>query len=716
MEANNVRDRPGHFLFWGGGILVALLPYLLLFVKPEWRASWILDPGRFADNLAIAMRHVLIGATLGGWLWFLINRVNPTSTLRSWWKTPNPFNWVWFVLSLTIYSIHNILVLMNLPLGTGEFFSAAAGRILTALIVLSLIWIGARIASLSAPRKLRMLPWVIPALIPGFLGADALAIIFWKNSLRFVINKIDEDGPIDIARQLAAGGIHHSPAVVITAFLIFGAVLCGLCYASFRLSKKTFPKMGYQPAFILFTLGLTWGGIAAEKASGFAWKSRKALRMEHNSYEIHLTPIKPEPGVVSYRATWKQPVRPDISTHATSQPDIFFFMLESVRADAISERHAPFLTKFRDQECQQVGKTWAGSNATHLSWFSVFNGQLPPFWGDAMETIRDGKDLPASPFIEILKKSNFNLEARTICDLSYLGMGSTNFGSPHELGVLKSAPNGSDFENLPYAERERQNLEETMEALRDAPSSGNFHLLAYDTPHFDYSWHDSFTPPYSDYEPSGGFHAYPTHEDIERVRRRYFNAIAWTDHEISRFVDFLKEESRYDDAIIIVTGDHGEEFQENGSWFHCSSLEPEQTAVPLMIKWPKGTEAPDQISASHLDVLPSLLDYLGYPESTFSSLPGHSLLKTRDEESTKINITSYCGIMGIAMAWHRGDYTATFRWENPWATQLPDTISLDDITGSDGSLNLENPEQWDLALKKHFPDAAERYFSKFEKK
>ena len=136
---------------------------------------------------------------------------------------------------------------------------------------------------------------------------------------------------------------------------------------------------------------------------------------------------------------------------------------------------------------------------------------------------------------------------------------------------------------------------------------------------------------------------------------------------------------RYDDAIIIVTGDHGEEFQENGSWFHCSSVEPEQTAVPLMIKWPKGTEAPDQISASHLDVLPSLLDYLGYPESTFSSLPGHSLLKTRDEEATQINITSYCGIMGIAMAWHRGDYTATFRWDNPWApnspTPFPSTIS-----------------------------------------
>ena len=655
-------------------------------------------------------------STLGGWLWFLLKRVSPLTILRSWWKTPNQFNWIWFFISLAIYSVHNILVLVNLPLGTGEFVSAAAGRVLTAFIVLSLIWIGARIASLSAPTKLRLVPWAIPAIIPGFLGADALAIIFWKNSLRFVLNKIDEDGPIDIARQLAAGGIHQSPSTVITTLLVGGLILCGLCYLSYYLSKKASPRLAFKPAFIIFTLGLTWGGIAAEKASGFAWKSRKALQMEHNSYDIHLTPIQPEPGVVSFNAAWKPAVRPDISTHATSQPDIFVIMLESVRADAIAETHAPFLTHFRDHECQQLGKTWAASNATHLSWFSVFNGQLPPYWGDAIEPIREGKNLAASPFIELLKKSNFSLEARTVCDLSYLGMGSTNFGSPHELKVLTSAPSGSDFEQLPYAERERQNLEEAMESLRNAPSSGNFHFLAFDTPHFDYTWHETFTPPYSDFEPAGGFHAYPTEEDIERVRRRYLNAIAWTDHEIARFVEFLKQEGRYKDSIIIVTGDHGEEFQENGSWFHCSSVEPEQTAVPIMIKWPEGTEAPDQLSASHLDILPSLLDYLGYPESTFSQLPGQSLLKQRDEESTQINITSYCGIMGIAMAWHRGDYTATFRWENPWATQLPDTISLDDITGPDGSLDFDTPEKWDAALRELFPDVEERFFSKFETK
>ncbi|MGC6564208.1 MAG: sulfatase-like hydrolase/transferase [Akkermansiaceae bacterium] len=716
MESSSVRNRPGHYLLWGGGVLVAILPYIAFFIQPEWRASWILEPGRFADNLVVAMRHILIGATLGGWIWFLLNRVNPVDIFRSWWREPVPFNWIWFFLSLAIYSTHNILVLMNLPLTTGEFISAAAGRVLTALIILSFFWMGARIASMAAPYKLRYLPWAIPAVIPGILGADALAIIFWKNSLRFVMNKIDEDGPLNVARQLSAAGFEKPPSVFLFGILIAILVLCGLCYLSFCLSRKASPRVGFRPAFVLLALGLTWGGIAAEKASGFAWKSRKALRMEHNSYEIHLTPIKPEPGLVSYQAAWHPFKEPDLTGHATIQPDIYIFMLESVRSDAISPEHAPFLTQFRDEECQQLGQTWAASNATHLSWYSFFNGQIPPYWGDAVDVIQNQGSLPPSPLIRALQNSNYKIQGRTVCDVSYQSMGATNFGEPHGLEIFKSAPAGSEFSKSSIAERELKNLEDAMEVLGSSPSGGNFQFLAYDSPHFDYEWHPSFTPPYTDYEPSGGFHAYPKPEDIERVRRRYLNSIAWTDHEIARFVNFLKEEHRYDDALIIITGDHGEEFQENGSWFHCSSLEEEQTAVPLMIKWPAGTEAPDQVSASHLDVLPSVLDFLGYPESTFSHLPGRSLLKKHDEEGTQVTITSYCGITGIAMAWQRGDYKATFRWKNPWSTQLPDTISLDDLTDANGSLDLATPEEWDTALRKHFPNVFDRYFSRFEKK
>ena len=101
--------------------------------------------------------------------------------------------------------------------------------------------------------------------------------------------------------------------------------------------------------------------------------------------------------------------------------------------------------------------------------------------------------------MEALKNSGYQLQARTVCDVSYLGMGATNFGSPHGIKTFKDAPSGGEFEKNTIAERERLNLEEAMDAFRSSPSSGNFHLLAYDSPHFDYAWHESFTPPYTDY-------------------------------------------------------------------------------------------------------------------------------------------------------------------------------------------------------------------------
>jgi len=667
VEASTVRDRPGHSLFWWGGILIALAPYLLVIQFPDLRAPWILEPGHFADNIIIAVRHILLGATLGGWLWFLVNRTNPLKLIASWWKQPTPLNWIWFGFSLVIYSVHNILLLFNYSFTPGELLSACVGRILTAVIVLSLLWLVTHIASLAAPRRFRLVPWTIPALLPGFIGADALGIIFWKNSLRYMVNKIDEEGSVNLGRQLAAGGFDHSTLDVTGLLLLLASALVALCYLSSRISLKISPRFRFRPQFAILLLSATWVGLAAEKAYGFTWKSRKALRMEHNSYDVHLTPIKPNPGVASFQASWHPAILPSLDAETQKKPDIYVIMLESTRADALDPAHTPFLCEFRDQECQQLGETWAASNGTHLSWFSIFNGQIPPYWADAISIARDEKKLPASPLIKVLQKADYRLEARTVCDLSYNGMGSTNFGLPHETHALIQADQGSAFEKLSIPERETKIIKQAKDSLLISPSSGNFHLIALDSPHFGYHWHKDFTPPYTEYDPSAFFHAYPEQEDIQRVKNRYFNALAWTDHLVEDFILFLKQQNRYDNSIIIVTGDHGEEFHEHGSWFHCSSLEKEQTGVPILIKWPTGTKPPAQKSASHLDILPSLLDYMGHPESSYAHLPGNSLLKSHDKEQTQITLTSFCGISGISMAWQRKGYTATFRWDNPWA-------------------------------------------------
>lgn len=705
-------DQKGHLLFWIIGLTTAILPYILFFNNPDYCPSWLKKSGHFADNLAVTIKHCFIGITLGGWAWLLICRNHPLKIIPPWTKRKIPLNWVWFFISVAAYSTHNILLLSTQPFGGLEFFAIAMGRVFTACIIISLVWAATYLASSASPTKLRLVPWFVPACVPGFLAIDVLVILFWNNSLLFALNKFDEQGSLNFSRQLAAGGFDYTSFTLFATLIGAFAVFALLFYLTHRLSLRK--KIRVSPKQAVFFLIITWSLLFVEKATGYLWKDRQSLRLEDRLFEVHLTPFEPTPGVATYSAAFKPAVVPEVSKTDAKKPDIIFIMIESLRADAIDAAHSPFLARFRDEECQAFAKTWSASNATHLSWFSVFNGQLPNYWVVSNDTANETGKLPASPWVRFLKENQYRQEVRGVCDFQYNGMSTTNFGLPHILDVQVDAPVEGDFHELSQPERELAIIAQSKESLQNNRDQPHFQFIALDAPHFGYTWHPDFDPPYSEYDPAAKFNAYPSDSDILRVRNRYLNSVAWADHLVEDYCEFLKKEGRYEDALIIVTGDHGEEFQEHGSWFHCSTLHPEQTSVPIMIKWPRGTDAPSLPSASHLDFLPSVMDHLDASPAELAKLPGRSLLKEPAEEPTQMTITSFCGINGISMAWRRKGYTATFRWENPWSSTLPETIHLDDIDGPDGSLDLEEFPQWDEALRKHFPDAFERYFTHFD--
>ena len=83
------------------------------------------------------------------------------------------------------------------------------------------------------------------------------------------------------------------------------------------------------------------------------------------------------------------------------------------------------------------------------------------------------------------------------------------------------------------------------------------------------------------------------------MRKAYQQEITWMDNEIGKFLDWIKSEGLYDDTVIVVTADHGEEFLEHGGWWHGTTLYEEQIHVPLIVKladgrW-GGTRVPWQV-------------------------------------------------------------------------------------------------------------------------
>ena len=108
----------------------------------------------------------------------------------------------------------------------------------------------------------------------------------------------------------------------------------------------------------------------------------------------------------------------------------------------------------------------------------------------------------------------------------------------------------------------------------------------------------------------------------------YDGEIRYTDETLVKtLVEKLKALGRYDDCLIILTSDHGEEFYEHGAWLHGPHLYDESVRVPLVIKFPgsrhKGVRVGSIVRS--VDIMPTVLEEMGV-EAKSLSLDGRSLL------------------------------------------------------------------------------------------
>ena len=100
--------------------------------------------------------------------------------------------------------------------------------------------------------------------------------------------------------------------------------------------------------------------------------------------------------------------------------------------------------------------------------------------------------------------------------------------------------------------------------------------------------------------------------DADDVRTLYDAALAYTDQELGRFFSELERKGLYDDALIVLTGDHGEAFYDHETFGHAKTVYQELTHVPLIVKWPKNDPTGRvEIPVSHVDIFPTLLEAAG---------------------------------------------------------------------------------------------------------
>jgi arylsulfatase A-like enzyme len=117
------------------------------------------------------------------------------------------------------------------------------------------------------------------------------------------------------------------------------------------------------------------------------------------------------------------------------------------------------------------------------------------------------------------------------------------------------------------------------------------------------------------------FACYPK-ERVPVVRNAYFNGIHECDHQIGRLIEQLKQMGIWEDTILVVTGENGEAFHENGCIGHAGNPKEPVIHVANLFSAP-GLLSPgtDDYPMEHVDLVPTIMGLLGVePHPNFQGI------------------------------------------------------------------------------------------------
>ena len=104
-----------------------------------------------------------------------------------------------------------------------------------------------------------------------------------------------------------------------------------------------------------------------------------------------------------------------------------------------------------------------------------------------------------------------------------------------------------------------------------------------------------------------------TEPAIRRITAYYYATISHIDHHVGRMIDVLKRTGRYDDALIVLTSDHGDYVGAHHMVLKGGAMYDPLVKVPLIVKFPGGRRAGEASTqlVNNVDLAPTILAQTG---------------------------------------------------------------------------------------------------------
>jgi uncharacterized protein len=416
----------------------------------------------------------------------------------------------------------------------------------------------------------------------ALIGAGLFAL---QGALHLTASRIAAARPPELARRDRRRLLIAAAAIV----PIFVAQSVGFAYAQYRRLAPVVSSARLVPFYIPIRMRTVFNSLGVERPA----RPEFRIRDDARALAYPRAPLRRTPSAPNYNVVW--------------------LVSESLRADALDPEVMPALDRFALHATRFTGHV-SGSNGTRWGMFSMFYGLYGTDWFHFLDAAR-GPVL----FDELIARG-YDLEMFTSARFSYPEFESTVFAAvPSDRLHEKNADREEGWK------RDRENVGELLASISRRDRSRPFmRFMFFESPHSNY-----YFPPESVVKRPylEDFNYMTTDPDTARVplKNRYLNACHHLDSQLARVFRYLEEGDLLDSTIVIVTGDHGEEFMEAGRWGHNSQFSDAQIRVPLVIHVPK--RSPDTVHrlTSHLDIAGTVLSALGVENDPSDYSRGHDL-------------------------------------------------------------------------------------------
>ena len=388
------------------------------------------------------------------------------------------------------------------------------------------------------------------------------------------------------------------------------------------LPKSAIKKLISHALLPLIGLGIAYGTICSFYFSINLVKSKKGDNILYVNPIIYLTKSGLNSHYSKYLHTIQKPDETQINSISLNNPifigpedtppflsfpdskkkwNVLFIVLESTGAVYLdtSNNHKtpmPFIDTLKKQGLF-LNNHFSAGNCSHLGLFSIFSGLYP-----------DPKNLHFE-----LQKNIFipNLSAWLGKDYTGLFVTAGNLSNFCPYGFLMNTGSLEIYDKS------------SIKNLKNSKEKSYFYLDEIETVDFFLSKLENTKSPFFAVYYSGAAHfpyfdygkEYQLISTLNSPIASYINNLYLLDFQIKKIFDFLKNKKLLEDTIVMITGDHGEGFnQHNEGQKHGTTLYQEQIKVPALFYQPEIFK-PKTINqaTSSIDILPTILDALALP-------------------------------------------------------------------------------------------------------